>query len=254
LFVCFYVATLVALGWAGVPIAYIGPLFAVSVATALTIAIAERGHWNLGFAAPPLVALRELAGGALVGALLVGTCAALIVLTTDVHHDPGRGFPWRELFLVFLPAALHEELLFRGYPFQKLYRWNRTFAVLFVALLFAALHARNTAVTLLGLTNIFLGGILLSLAYARRLRLWMPIGLHLAWNLTSGPIIGHEVSGYHSAMTIFVEAGTGPDWLTGGNFGIEGSAWMVVVELAGIAFLAPRVVRASGARSAHPKA
>lgn len=237
---CFYVATLVALGWAGLSFPYVDGLIAVSLASILTIAIVEHGRWSLGFAAPPLVALRELAGGALLGTVLIGACAVLIVLTTDVHHDPGRGFPWRELFLIFLPAVVHEELLFRGYPFQKLYRANRAFAIVFIALLFAALHARNTAVTVLGLTNIFLGGILLGLAYARRERLWMPIGLHLAWNLMSGPIIGHEVSGYSSAMTVFVEAGTGPDWLTGGHFGIEGSAWMVVVELAGIAVLLRR--------------
>lgn len=237
MFLSFYVATVVLLGWARLPLPYIGPLFAVCLATVLTIAIRERGQWNLGFAAPPVVALREFAAGTLMGVLLIGSCALLIVLSTDVRHEPGRGFPWGELFLVFLPAALHEELLFRGYGFQTLYRWRRGFAIVFVALLFAALHARNTAVTPLGLTNIFLGGILLALAYARRQRLWMPIGLHLAWNLMSGPIIGHEVSGYESPMTVLIEAGHGPDWLTGGEFGIEGSAWMTVVESAGIAWL-----------------
>jgi membrane protease YdiL (CAAX protease family) len=237
----------VIVGWARLPLPYIGPLIAVSLASILTIQIWERGQWYLGLAAPPRVALRELAQGLLLGAVLIGACALLIGLTTEVHHEPGRGFPWAELFLVFIPAALHEELLFRGYAFQTLYRWRRGFAIVFVALLFAALHARNTAVTMLGLTNIFLGGILLGLAYARRERLWLPIGLHLAWNLMSGPIIGDEVSGYASGVTVFVEAGSGPDWLTGGRFGLEGSAWATVVELAGIAALLPGVVRASRA-------
>ena len=46
-----------------------------------------------------------------------------------------------ELIAVFLPAVLHEELLFRGYPFQKLLRWSPRFAILVVSLIFAGLHA-----------------------------------------------------------------------------------------------------------------
>jgi hypothetical protein len=53
----------------------------------------------------------------------------------------------------------------------------------------------------------------------------------------SGPILGHEVSGYDSSLTVFVERGSGPVWLTGGDFGIEGSAWMTVTELIAIVAL-----------------
>jgi hypothetical protein len=59
---------------------------------------------------------------------------------------------------VFLPAVVHEELLFRGYPFQKLLRWNRAFAIFFVALVFAALHIRQRVRHRARLVNIFLGG------------------------------------------------------------------------------------------------
>ena len=222
----------------GFPLRYWMGLISVAVATTITIAIWERGAWPLGLFVPPRLAAREFAIGAAWGSLLIGSCALLIVLSTNVRHQPGRGFPWLELLAVFAPAALHEELLFRGYPFQKLLQANRTFAYLFVAFVFAALHAGNNAVTLLGLMNVFLGGILLGLAYERYRRLWMPIGLHLAWNLMSGPILGDEVSGYASDATVFVERGTGVWWLTGGNFGIEGSVWMTAVELAAIAVLA----------------
>ena len=101
----------------------------------------------------------------------------------------------------------------------------------------AALHFNNASVSWIGLTNIFLGGILLGLAYELYARLWYPIGLHLAWNLTSGPVLGHEVSGYESMATLFVERGSGPVLLTGGDFGIEGSVWMTLTEAAGILLL-----------------
>ena len=231
----FYVATFVVANLLRGPWIQWSALASVVIATVVTIAIVERGKWDIGLA--PRFALRELGSGALFGALLIGACALLIVITTGVRHEPGRGFPWFELVAVFIPAALHEELLFRGYAFQKLLHWNRIVALAFVALVFAALHAGNHAVTTLALANIFLGGILLGLAYERHLRLWFPIGLHLAWNLVSGPILGHEVSGFTSMATVLVEIDRGADWLTGGAFGIEGSVWMTATELAGIALL-----------------
>jgi membrane protease YdiL (CAAX protease family) len=238
LFVCFYVATLFVLEWLRFPLRYWIGLVCVVVATSLTVAIWERGRWPLGLFIAPRMAAREFAIGIAWGIVLIGSCAILIVLSTNVRHAPGRGFPWLELMTIFVPAAVHEELLFRGYPFQKLLQWNRAFAYLFVAFVFAALHVGNTAVTFLGLTNVFLGGVLLGLAYEGTRHLWFPIGLHLAWNLMSGPVLGHEVSGYTGEATLFVERGGGLWWLTGGNFGIEGSVCMTAVELAAIAVLA----------------
>jgi len=229
---------LFALTWLRFPLRYWAGLIAVTVATTITVTIWERGEWPLGLFIAPRAAAREFAIGIASGIVLIGSCAILIVLSTDVRHQPGRGFPWHELLTIFAPAVLHEELLFRGYPFQKLLQWNRAVAYLFVSFIFAALHAGNRAVTPLGLGNIFLGGILLGLAYERYRHLWFPIGLHLAWNVMSGPILGHEVSGYTGEATVLVERGGGAWWMTGGNFGIEGSVWMTVVELAAIAVLA----------------
>lgn len=235
----FYVATLILLTWLGFPFAT-GGLIAVSVATTGAVLIWDRGRWPLGLFVSPRLAVPEFLSGSVFGAVLIASCALLVVLTTEVRHERGPGFPWLEVAVLYLPAVVHEELLFRGYAFQKLHAWNRLVALLSIALLFAALHMSNMAVSWLGLTNIFLGGLLLGLAYERYGRLWFPIGLHLAWNLTSGPILGHEVSGYDSMATVFVERGGGPGWLTGGEFGIEGSVWMTAVEIAGIAVLAIR--------------
>jgi membrane protease YdiL (CAAX protease family) len=240
LFVSFYVATLIILTWVRFPFVQWMGLISVTVATAATVAIWEKGRWPLGLFVSPRLAAPEFVRGVVWGLLLVATCALMVVLSTEIRHEAGGGFPWLELLVVFVPAAVHEELLFRGYAFQKLHRWNRIVALLLVALIFAGLHAGNAAVSWLGLANIFLGGILLGLAYERYSRLWFPIGLHLAWNVMSGPILGHEVSGYDSMATVLVERGTGPLLLTGGDFGIEGSVWMTVVEVAGIVALGGR--------------
>ena len=240
LFVCFYVATLIVLSLLRFPFIQWMGLISVSVATAATVAIWDRGRWPLGLFVSPRLAAPEFLFGIAFGVVLISMCAALVVLSTNVWHERGAGFPWIEVLVVFLPAAVHEELLFRGYAFQKLHRWHRGFALIFVAFVFAALHAGNAAVSWLGLMNVFLGGVLLGLAYEKYGRLWLPIGLHLAWNMMSGPILGHEVSGYDLMATVFVERGNGPSWLTGGEFGIEGSVWMTMTELTAIAFLAIR--------------
>ncbi|HUP63603.1 MAG TPA: CPBP family intramembrane glutamic endopeptidase [Thermoanaerobaculia bacterium] len=224
-----------ALSWLALPLPQWNGLICVSVATVATIVFFEGGRWRLGLFVPPRFASRELVEGLAWGVGIVGTCALVVVLSTDVRHERGAGFPWLELVTVFLPAVFHEELLFRGYPFQKLRTRSRALALILIALIFAALHANNTAVTMLALANVFLGGVLLGLAYERYERLWFPIGLHLAWNLMSGPILGHEVSGYSGATTVFVERGAGAVWLTGGEFGIEGSGVMTGVEIMAIA-------------------
>lgn len=239
---CFYLATFFALTWLRFPLVYWSGFFSACVATAVSIAILERGKWPLGLFVSPSLAVRDFILGGWWGIVLIGSAALLIVLTSDLRHARGPGFPWRELATTFLPAAVHEELLFRGYVFQKLVSWKRGFAVLFGAVLFAALHLGNPSISRLALVNIFLGGILLGLAYLAYQRLWFPIGLHLSWNLMSGPILGHEVSGYEALRTVLVTRGDGPAWITGGHFGLEGSVWATLAELAAIALLTRKLM------------
>jgi len=241
LFVALYLATFFAAGYlAAMSGAYLNQwvsLVSVCAATFGTIGILENGVWNLGIFVRPRLAVREALLGCGVAVLLIGAADGLVMLTTRLRHVAGNGFPWIELVVVYLPAVFHEELLFRGYPFQKIWRSHRIAAVLFSSIVFAALHAGNNAVSLLAMANLFFAGILLALAYARYERLWFPIGIHLGWNLLSGPILGYNVSGYVSSETVLRTVGRGAPWLTGGLFGIEGSIWIVVVELAGIALL-----------------
>ena len=213
---------------------YVAALIAVSSATALTNLITDRGRWRIGFFVAPRFAVREAFLGALFGAVLVGVADLLIIASTALHHVRSAGFPWSELAIVYVPAALHEELLFRGYLFQKVRAWRRRFAIGVGAILFGSLHTIDRPVALV---NLIIAGVLLALAYELFERLWFPIGLHLAWNLASGPILGYGVSGFLSETSLFAIAGNGRAWLTGGDFGLEGSIWAGMVELAGVFLL-----------------
>lgn len=237
-----YLATFLAFAWVTatlrLPLHQWAALVAVIVATRVSIIVSEDGRWRLGLAGPPAKAVRELLLGAGFAMVLIMVCDLLIVVSTDLRHVRGSGFPWRELLMVYAPAAVHEELLFRGYPYQKVRTFNRALAIGFTAFIFAALHGGNAGISPLAIVNLGLAGILLALAYEVFERLWFPIGIHAAWNLLSGPVLGYSVSGYVSRHTVFETHGGGAEWLTGGPFGIEASIWMVLLEILGIAVLA----------------
>jgi CAAX protease family protein len=236
LFGSVYLATFLFIGML-TRLAYVAALIAAAAATAFTNLIIDKGRWRIGLFVPPLLAVREFLLGALLSVCCIGVTDLLILSTTSLHHVAGNGFPWRELFIVYIPASLHEELVFRGYLFQKLRAWNRPFAIASSAIVFGALHTINGGITSIAIVNLIIAGILLALAYELFERLWLPMGIHLAWNLLTGPILGYSVSGYSSEKTLLITAGSGPDWLTGGSFGIEGSVWIGLVELAGVAAL-----------------
>ncbi|MDQ6803182.1 MAG: CPBP family intramembrane metalloprotease [Acidobacteriota bacterium] len=212
-------------------------LLGVICATALTIRIIERGRWRLGIFVPPSIAAGDFVRGGLFAMLLILAVDAAALLTTNLRHVRGPGFPWLELMTVFAPAAVHEELLFRGYLFQKMRMWSRTGAIGITSIVFAALHLSNRGVSTIAIFNLIIAGVLLALAYERYQRLWFPIGIHFVWNVLSGPILGYGVSGYAAETTVFRTIGAGPLLVTGGAFGIEGSVWMAAAELGGIFWL-----------------
>lgn len=203
-------------------------------ATAITVGVCEGGRWRTGVHVAPRFAAPEFLRGVILAAILIGAADGLIELASGVRHARGNGFPWLELVAVFIPAALHEELAFRGYVFQKLRTWRREAGYAFSAIVFALLHANNDGLTIIAVVNIILAGVLLAQAYERYERLWFPIGIHLAWNVFSGPILGYPVSGFVPATSVLTVTLSGPRWITGGLFGIEGSVWIAVVEIAAI--------------------
>ncbi|HEY8850107.1 MAG TPA: CPBP family intramembrane glutamic endopeptidase, partial [Thermoanaerobaculia bacterium] len=155
-------------------------LISVIVATAATVAIIEHGRWRLGFFVPPQFAIREFAFGVLFATALIIACDGLIIVSGHLRHTAGNGFPWLEMLAVFLPAPFHEELLFRGYLFQKIRQSSRGAAIAISAFMFAVLHGKNIGISPLAVVNVVLAGVLLALAYERYERLWFPIGIHMA--------------------------------------------------------------------------
>ena len=51
----------------------------------------------------------------------------------------------------------------------------------------------------------------------------MPIGLHFMANLVQGTVLGFGVSGHNEFSLLKPVFKTAPNWLTGGDFGLEAS-------------------------------
>ncbi|MEU4596833.1 CPBP family intramembrane glutamic endopeptidase [Nocardia sp. NPDC023988] len=132
---------------------------------------------------------------------------------------------------VQLGAAVTEELLFRGLLLQGLERLCGSWAALAItAALFGAIHMANPGATLwTGFAIAVEAGVLLGAAFLWLRSIWVAVGLHFAWNTTVG-LLGIPVSG-HASPGLLIAEPTGPELLTGGQFGIEGSIVPVVVSL-----------------------
>ncbi|MFZ0159483.1 MAG: CPBP family intramembrane glutamic endopeptidase [Kineosporiaceae bacterium] len=133
-------------------------------------------------------------------------------------------------------AAFAEEIVFRGFLLRLLDAWLGTWPALTLsAALFGGVHLANPGATPLGAVAIMIeAGIMLGAAYLLTRRLWLPISIHLAWNFVQGGIFGGNVSGTDlpSPHGLFTSTVTGPDWLSGGTTGIEGSVVTVVAGAA----------------------
>lgn len=217
-------------------------LAALTASFACWVILEKRGR-SVAVVVPLREILRSFLDGALTAAAVLFSADLLIRFTTSVDFDLHSAIPWSEVTLVLVPAVVHEELLLRGYLFQKVARSRPFTAVALSSLVFAALHVNNEAVSLLALANITIGGVLLGLAFLLRANLWFPIAIHFFWNFISGPLLGHEVSGYAVESTLLRVDDQGPALLTGGGFGIEASLFMTLAELAAVAVLAWRLAR-----------
>lgn len=141
-------------------------------------------------------------------------------------------------FVVLFVAAANEELMFRGYPFQRLVESLGAFwAVALLSVVFGAMHRGNPGATPLSSLNTILAGVLLSMAYLRTRMLWLPIGIHFGWNYVQSWGLGMPVSGIVLPAT-FLRAELGePVYVTGGGYGAEGGLLSTGVLILGMAFL-----------------
>ncbi len=194
-------------------------------------------------------ALPELGAGIAIGVLLFSFMTGIVALLGgfEVLGVRGAGQIWTMLAIAIISGTF-EEVLFRGIILRHLESMTGTWiALLITSALFGAGHIFNPDATWFAAFAIAIeAGLLLGAAYLLTRRLWLAIGIHAAWNFTQGWIFSVPVSGGDAPLGLLITRRVGPDWLTGGEFGLEASAVaMVVATLAG-AILMRRVIQRGG--------
>lgn len=192
-------------------------------------------------AGQPGRALREWAAGAFGGFLLFSLATGMVALLGgfSILRLRGEGDLWYWLGIA-LYSSMVEEAVFRGVVQRQLEAMFGTWTALAVTSAFFGLaHLMNPGASLFAAFAIACeAGILLGAAYLVTRRLWVPIGLHMAWNFTQGWVYSIPVSGSKPPVGLLETRLSGPDWLTGGAFGLEASAVaLVVASVAGFGLL-----------------
>ncbi|WP_224372165.1 CPBP family intramembrane glutamic endopeptidase [Hyalangium versicolor] len=173
----------------------------------------------------------ELGLGLLTGALLVVAVIGMLATVGAYAWVGSNG--WSMTFLIPLAemifAGVFEELLFRGILFriteQSLGSWP---ALAISAFLFGLAHLAGAGAGVLAIANTVVAGAFFAAAFMVTRRLWLCIGMHVAWNYTLGTLFSIAVSG-HESTGLLQGRLSGPDWLTGGQYGVEGSVFTLLV-------------------------
>lgn len=174
--------------------------------------------------------LKELGAGGLIGSAFMLAPALILGVFGWVRWqwNPEGVSVLLPGLLLFAEVAIAEELLFRGFVFQRLLaglgQWP---AQLIIAAYFLLTHLNNPgmsgSVKGMASINIFLASILFGLAFIQTKSLAMPLGLHWMANWVQGGVLGFGVSGAEQSGLLIPDFGDAPIWLTGGQFGLEAS-------------------------------
>lgn len=140
------------------------------------------------------------------------------------------------LFPFWLLQGGTEEVATRGWLLTRIAaRSNLPLAIAISSSLFGILHLGNAGVTVLSVLNIVLDGVLAGLLFIYTDSIWLVVAQHGTWNYVQGNLLGFQVSGTGADASIFsFTMGSGPDWLTGGEFGAEGSIITTLVLLVSV--------------------
>ncbi len=187
--------------------------------------------------------LKEILGGLLLGALLIGL---IFLLEWGAGWLHVQGFAWQVQppivvlgtllgYLIMMTlVAFYEELSFRGYMLQNLdAEWGAVVGLIASSVLFGLFHGLNPNISPLALLNIFLAGALLAACYLVTRELWLPMALHFSWNFVQGPLLSFPVSGLVTSGLLLTDTRGNP-LVTGGAFGPEGGLVATIAMFLGL--------------------
>jgi hypothetical protein len=195
---------------------------------------------------------RHLGLGAVTGMGWIGISLGAAWLGGWLAYRPGQVLPWAVLLGAGVAVVLNvltQQLILCGYVLQTIRaRAGVPLAMVVAAAMFVGLHAPAFKGAWLPAMNVFLAGFLFCTAYQLAGQLWFPIGMHVAWNYTVGPVLGLTINGsQYLARGWRVFDLTGPARLTGGAFGLEGGLIVTAATCLMLVVVAATLRRATAA-------
>ncbi|NOZ74952.1 MAG: CPBP family intramembrane metalloprotease [FCB group bacterium] len=176
----------------------------------------------------------------------LGIGFALITVVTGILYISGYYVPTGlnpvigllKPIVIFSVMGVWEEIIFRGIIYRITEEsWGTVRALMVSSLVFGFIHFHNSGFTWFsGMAIVFELGLLTGITYTITQRLWMPIALHIGWNL-SFVFYGLTVSGADEYGRFIESRLVGPELLTGGTFGPENSILTILFSMALFAFL-----------------
>ena len=181
--------------------------------------------------------IRKVGVGWLVSALYLFTILICLFATrhysvAHLNFNLDHQLSWLSIFLL---AAVIEEIIARGIVFRLITdKWNVVAGLVVSSIVFGLVHLFNPNATALSCLRIAItGGWLCAIAYAYHRTLWVPIGIHWAWNYIQSNIFEHSVPG--SALNdtpILILASKGVKFPAGIEFDTEVSIISTAIGVA----------------------
>ncbi len=209
---------------------------------------------TLGFTSEGM--LKKYVSGLLTGLLMFSAVVGIIAILGGIEWDTratiATGFsafiPVAVLFLGYLVQGASEEILARGWYFQVVgKRYKPWLGTVLSSVFFSALHLGNAGVNIPSIINLLFFSTLMVLFVLKDGAIWRACGWHSAWNWTQANVFGLEVSGTHvRGGTVIDLSTTGPELISGGGFGPEGSIITTVVLLVAIGLTVMIVLKNPG--------
>lgn len=216
---------------------FMGMVGTLGLVWLFTTKVDKKSFISIGFDKTKIV--KDIALGLTMGFVIILLGFSILILT---HQLQFVDIMFNALNLVysvgvFVFVAVSEEVFTRGYILRNLVvSFNKYVALVVSALVFSLMHLGNPNINLVGLSIIFLSGLVLGLPYLYTKNLWFPIALHFSWNFFQGPIFGFNVSGLNFYKLIETKYATPNNW-NGGEFGFEGSIVAVFFLLGALAVI-----------------
>jgi membrane protease YdiL (CAAX protease family) len=181
----------------------------------------------------------DLAAGITIGTLAMGGIFGVEwgLGVLQIHGAQLPNLNWVTWLPLLAFLAFGEEIAYRSLMLNGLQEilQKRWLALIVMAACFGLAHAGNPNASALSVLGNALGGLMYGVAFLGSGRIWLPLGLHFAWNFVQSPILGFPFLG--KEIGLVQQATIGSALISGGSYGPEAGLVGMAFRFIAIALL-----------------